>query len=121
MNRGEADRNAVKRALEILAPAGWSACSRRGIASGAGQLGEIQPGVSLFALREGVVTIPMVMDGTERVVRNKLFRLPKVRVTFGPPLELPGDRRAPVAARPGGHGAAGPGVHGLLASVAEER
>ena len=56
----------------------------------AGSLGDIQSGVALFSLREGVVTIPMVLDGTERVVRKRGccdFR--GCAVTFGPPLELP--------------------------------
>jgi cytidylate kinase len=90
VNRGEADRSAVKKALEILGAGGVVGMFPEGHRQRSGRLGEIQPGVSLLALREGVVTIPMLMDGTERVVRNKLFRLPKVRVTFGPPLELPG-------------------------------
>jgi cytidylate kinase len=90
VNRGEADRNAVKRALDILAAGGVVGMFPEGHRQRDGKLGDIQAGVSLFALREGVVTIPMVMDGTERIVRNKLFTLPKVRVTFGPPLELPG-------------------------------
>jgi 1-acyl-sn-glycerol-3-phosphate acyltransferase len=54
-------------------------------------LGHIQAGVSLFSLRQGVVTIPVLMDGTERVVRKGLPRLTRVRVAFGPPLELPGE------------------------------
>jgi cytidylate kinase len=91
VNRGEADRNAVKRALEILAAGGVVGMFPEGHRQRGGRLGEIQAGVSLFALRGGVVTIPMIMDGTERIVRNKRFRLPKVRVTFGPPLELPGE------------------------------
>ena len=91
VNRGEADRNAVKRALEILAAGGVVGMFPEGHRQRSGKLGEIQAGVSLFALREGVVTIPMIMDGTERIVRDKVFRLPKVRVIFGPPLELPGE------------------------------
>jgi CMP/dCMP kinase len=91
VNRGEADRNAVKRALEILAAGGVVGMFPEGHRQRSGKLGEIQAGVSLFALREGVVTIPMIMDGTERIVRNKVFGLPRVRVIFGPPLELPGN------------------------------
>ena len=53
-------------------------------------MGQIQAGVSLFAMRDGVTTIPMIVDGTERVVRGGLLRLHRVTATFGPPLEVPG-------------------------------
>ena len=64
-----------------------------------GQLGEIQPGVSLFSLREGVVTIPVVLDGTERVVRNRLLRLPPGHGDLRPAARASRRRRAPFAAR----------------------
>jgi cytidylate kinase len=91
VNRGEADRTAVKRALDTLAAGAVVGMFPEGHRQRSGRLGEIQTGVALFALREGVVTIPVIMDGSERVVRGKLLRLPRVRVTFGPPLELPGN------------------------------
>jgi 1-acyl-sn-glycerol-3-phosphate acyltransferase len=90
VNRGQADRTAVKRALEVLGAEAVVGMFPEGHRQRAGSLGEIHPGVSLFSLREGVVTIPMVLDGTERVVRRGIPRLPRVRVVFGPPLELPG-------------------------------
>ncbi len=90
VNRGEADRTAVKRALDMLAAGAVVGMFPEGHRQRDGRLGEIQTGVSLFALKDGVITIPMIMDGTERIIRNKVFRLPKVRVTFGPPLPLPG-------------------------------
>jgi 1-acyl-sn-glycerol-3-phosphate acyltransferase len=89
VNRGEADRTAVKRALEMLGTGAVVGMFPEGHRQKSGQLGEIHPGVSLFALREGVVTVPMVLDGTERVVRKGLLRFPRVKVAFGPPLELP--------------------------------
>jgi len=52
-------------------------------------LGEIRAGVSLFSLREGVVTVPAVIRGTDRIVRNHLLFLPRVHVIFGAPLEIP--------------------------------
>jgi 1-acyl-sn-glycerol-3-phosphate acyltransferase len=84
-------------------------------------VGQIQAGVSLFALREGVVTIPMMLDGTDRVVRKGLPRLHRVRVAFGPPLELPGaevprpQRAAIVAER------LNRAFHDLLESLPEAR
>jgi cytidylate kinase len=91
VNRGEADRNAVKRALDTLAAGAVVGMFPEGHRQRSGQLGQIQAGVSLFALRDGVVTIPMIVDGTERVVRKGLLRLTRVSVTFGSPLELPGN------------------------------
>jgi cytidylate kinase len=91
VNRGEADRNAVKRALDMLAAGAVVGMFPEGHRQRSGQLGEIQAGVSLFALRDGVATVPMIVDGTERVVRKGLLRLTRVTVTFGPPLELPGN------------------------------
>jgi 1-acyl-sn-glycerol-3-phosphate acyltransferase len=90
VNRGEADRAAVKRALDTLASGAVVGMFPEGHRQRSGRLGQIQAGVSLFALRDGVVTIPVIMDGTERVVRKGLLRLHRVIVTFGPPLELPG-------------------------------
>lgn len=91
VNRGEADRAAVKRALETLAGGAVVGMFPEGRRQRSSPLGEIQAGVSLFALRDGVVTIPMVLDGTDRVVRKGLLRLTRVSVAFGPALELPGN------------------------------
>ncbi|MFH0915764.1 MAG: (d)CMP kinase [bacterium] len=89
INRGEADRQAVKRALEVLGAGAVLGIFPEGHRQRQGQLGDIHPGVTLFSLRDGVVTIPVVMEGTERVVRGHLLRFPRVRVTFGPPLQMP--------------------------------
>ncbi len=91
INRGEADRQAVERALEILHEGAVLGIFPEGHRQRQGGLGEVHTGVSLFSLRKGVVTIPVVMEGTERVVCNHRVRFPRVTVTFGPPLELPAD------------------------------
>jgi cytidylate kinase len=91
VKRGEADRNAVKRALEMLAAGAVVGMFPEGRRQRGGSLGEIHAGVSLLSLREGVVTVPMVLDGTDRAVRRGLPRFPRVTVTFGPPLELPSE------------------------------
>lgn len=89
VNRGEADRAAVKRALEYLEAGAVVGLFPEGHRQRHGGLGTINPGVSLFSLREGVVTIPAVIQGSERIMQGKRIRLPRVSVTFGPPLELP--------------------------------
>lgn len=89
VHRGEADRAAVKRALEFLEAGAVVGLFPEGHRQRDGGLGTINPGVSLFSLRQGVVTIPAVIQGSERILRGKRLRLPRVSVTFGPPLELP--------------------------------
>lgn len=91
VNRGEADRAAVKRALEILEAGAVVGLFPEGHRQRHGGLGTINPGVSLFSLRKGVVTLPAVIQGSERILRGKRLRLPRVSVTFGPPLELPAE------------------------------
>jgi cytidylate kinase len=90
ISRGEADRQAVRQALEVLGAGAVLGIFPEGHRQQQGRLGDIHPGVTLFSLREGVVTVPVVLNGTERVVRGGLLRFPRVRVTFGPPLEIPG-------------------------------
>lgn len=89
VNRGEADRAAVRRALELLDAGAVVGLFPEGHRQRGGGLGLINPGVSLFALREGVPTIPVVIQGSERIVAGKRIRFPRVSVTFGPPLALP--------------------------------
>ena len=89
INRGEADRQAVRRALEVLVAGAVLGIFPEGHRQRHGGFGEIHPGVTLFSLREGAVTIPVVMDGTERIMRGRMMRFPRVRVVFGPPLLLP--------------------------------
>ncbi len=89
VNRGAADRQAVRNALAILDQGALLGLFPEGHRHRDGKLGAINPGVTLFCLRDGVVTIPVVMEGTERVIKGGLPRLPRVRVTFGVPLEIP--------------------------------
>ncbi len=89
VNRGEADRQAVRRALDVLDQGAVVGLFPEGHRQRGGGFGHINPGVALFSLREGVVTIPVVLEGTDRVMKGRLLHLPRVRVTFGPPLEIP--------------------------------
>jgi 1-acyl-sn-glycerol-3-phosphate acyltransferase len=89
ISRGRADRQAIKRAIEVLDAGAVLGIFPEGRRQRQGQVGDIHPGVILFSLREGVVTIPVVMVGTERVMRGHMLRFPSVRVIFGPPLDLP--------------------------------
>jgi 1-acyl-sn-glycerol-3-phosphate acyltransferase len=90
INRGQADREAVRSAMDILQAGAVLGIFPEGHRQRSGRLGEINPGVTLFSLREGVMTIPVVLSGTDRVVRKGLLRFPRVRVFFGDPLLVPG-------------------------------
>ena len=90
VSRGAADREAVRNALAVLDEGAMLGLFPEGHRHRDGRLGAINPGVTLFSLRDGVVTIPVVMQGTERAFKNGFPRLPRVRVTFGPPLDVPG-------------------------------
>ena len=79
VNRGEADRDGGQAGSRDAWRRGGRGDVPEGHRQRSGQLGEIHPGVSLFSLREGVVTIPMILDGTERVVRKGLPRFPGSR------------------------------------------
>ncbi len=95
VHRGKVDRVAVRRALEFLDAGAVLGLFPEGHRQREKDLGDIRPGVSLFSLREGVVTIPVVLLGTGGVVRRGLLRFPKVVVRFGPPLEIPGPGMPP--------------------------
>jgi 1-acyl-sn-glycerol-3-phosphate acyltransferase len=112
--RGAADRRAVREALAVLDKGAVLGLFPEGHRH-RDRLGKINPGVTLFSLREGVTTIPVIMMGTERVIRGHFPRLPRVRVVFGTPLEIPGadvkhSQRAEVA---------GQGLAEALARLAE--
>ncbi|MBC7292515.1 MAG: (d)CMP kinase, partial [Thermoleophilia bacterium] len=65
IKRGEADREAVKRALSVLEAGAVLGIFPEGHRQRQGGLGEIHPGIALFSLRPGVVTVPVVLAGTE--------------------------------------------------------
>jgi 1-acyl-sn-glycerol-3-phosphate acyltransferase len=103
VHRGKADRYAVRRAMEVLDGGAVLGLFPEGRRQRERELGDIRPGVSLFSLREGVVTIPVVLKHTDQVVRNRLLRFPRVVAVIGPPVVLPGkdvpaSERAAVAA-----------------------
>ena len=93
VNRGEADRRAVRHALDVLAAGAVLGLFPEGHRQREKELGDIRAGVTMFSLREGVTTIPVVMRGTDRVVKNRMLRFPRVHVSFGPSIEVPGTDR----------------------------
>lgn len=90
VSRGEADRSAIKRGLEILEENEVLGLFPEGHCHKAPGLGPLRSGISLFSLREGVVTVPAIMRGTERTFRHGIPRFPKIDVIFGAPIPMPG-------------------------------
>ena len=90
VNRGEADRAAIKAGLEILDAGAVLGLFPEGHVNKSEGLGPLRSGISLFSLREGVVTVPAVLRGTDRVFRHGIPHFPRVELVFGPPLEMPG-------------------------------
>ncbi len=90
--RGEADRSAVQRGVDILAAGGVLGLFPEGGVRTGSHLAPIRSGVSLFSMREDVVTVPAALRGTERAFRHGVPRLPRVELVFGPPIERPDSR-----------------------------
>lgn len=86
VRRGAADRDAVRRALELLDEQAVVGIFPEGRRQPVGRLGDPQPGVALFSLRPGVTTVPVVLRGTDQVMRGRRPGFPRVSVTFGPPV-----------------------------------
>ncbi|MCJ7797200.1 MAG: 1-acyl-sn-glycerol-3-phosphate acyltransferase [Thermoleophilia bacterium] len=86
VRRGEADRDAVRRALELLDQQAVVGIFPEGTRQPEGRLGQLQTGVALLSLRPGVTTIPVMLRGTNHVVRNRRPSFPRVSATFGPPV-----------------------------------
>jgi len=90
VNRGEVDRDAVRKGLEILEAGEVLGVFPEGHVNTGEGLAELRGGVSLFSLREGVVTIPAVMRGTDLAFKHGIPHFPKIDILVGPPLEMPG-------------------------------
>jgi cytidylate kinase len=90
VNRGEVDRDAVRKGLEVLEAGEVLGLFPEGHVNKGEGLAPLRGGVSLFSLREGVVTIPAVMRGTDLAFKHGFPRFPKIDILIGPPLEMPG-------------------------------
>jgi 1-acyl-sn-glycerol-3-phosphate acyltransferase len=88
VRRGEADREAVRVGLKVVSRGAVLGIFPEGHRQRSGMLGQPQPGVGMFSLKEGVSTVPVVVTGTNRIIRNGRPAFPRVTVTFGPPVDL---------------------------------
>lgn len=88
VKRGESDRDAVRRARELLKEGYVIGMFPEGTRQRGGRLGEPQPGVGMLAMEPGVPVIPVRIRGNEKAVRSSFPRRPRVTVTVGPPVGL---------------------------------
>ena len=90
VQRGEVDRNALRKALAVLAGGGFLGVAPEGTRSRTGGLQRGRRGPAYIALRTGVRLIPMAVTGGPEVFRElKRLRRARVRVVFGLPLDPP--------------------------------
>lgn len=86
--RGGADRQAVRRARELLNQGWVVGIFPEGTRFREGQLGEFQPGVGMLAVGAGVPVIPIRVSGNEKIMRRFRPGRPRVILSVGPPVDL---------------------------------
>jgi len=90
VNRGEVDRESIKKGIEILNAGEVLGLFPEGHCNKGEGLLPLRAGISLFSLRKGVVTIPAVMRGTDIAFKHGIPHFPKIDILYGPPIEMPG-------------------------------
>jgi 1-acyl-sn-glycerol-3-phosphate acyltransferase len=91
VRRGEADRQSIRTALDVLNRERVLIMFPEGTRSPDGRLLAPEPGAALLALRTGVLVLPMAVIGTQRAM-PKGSRFPRrvpVTVRIGPPIPVP--------------------------------
>jgi|SRR5579862_1006712 len=88
VDRAGSAKAAIKRSLEVLEAGGTVGIFPEGTRN---RTGEVRPqtGVALLASLANAPVVPACIVGSERVMR-----FPQIKVAFGPPMELPADRKA---------------------------
>jgi 1-acyl-sn-glycerol-3-phosphate acyltransferase len=96
VRRGEADREALERALAVLRAGGLLGVAPEGTRSRTGGLGRGRTGVVYLAASAAAPVVPVAAWGQEQIPRNlRRFRRAAVRVRIGTPLPVEaGDRTA---------------------------
>ncbi len=88
VRRGEADREAIRRARELLGAGFIVGMFPEGTRQRHGVLGEAQPGVGMLAMEPGVPVIPVRIRGDERVMRGFRLGWPRITITVGRPVDV---------------------------------
>lgn len=84
VKRGCADRNAIKKALDILAEEEILAIFPEGTRSKNGKLSPLEIGAVMIAVKAKSMVVPVAIKGPEKLSFANPF--PKVRVNFGKPI-----------------------------------
>jgi 1-acyl-sn-glycerol-3-phosphate acyltransferase len=93
VRRGEADREAVKIALEELKAGTAVGVAIEGTRSRTGGLLPGKPGAAYLANRAQAPIVPMAIWGTEQVMRNlRRLRRSTIHIRIGPAIQLPAGR-----------------------------
>ena len=93
VRRGEADRDAIKLALDEIKSGTVMAMAIEGTRSRTGGLLPGKTGPAFLASRTNVPLLPVAIWGTEQIVSNlKRLRRSEVHVRFGQPFHLPEGR-----------------------------
>jgi 1-acyl-sn-glycerol-3-phosphate acyltransferase len=90
VRRDGGDSRALKTALGLLAEGRALLVFPEGTRGDEGRLGPAKPGVGMLAVLSGAPVVPVLIEGTGRVLpRGRTLPRPaKVRITFGPPLHF---------------------------------
>jgi 1-acyl-sn-glycerol-3-phosphate acyltransferase len=88
IHRGESDREALRRSLEVLAAGQVLLMFPEGTRYDDGRVHPFQPGVGLLALRSGAPVIPAAMKGADDIRRDGRLGRASVRLAAGPPVAL---------------------------------
>ncbi len=88
VRRGEADREAIRRARELLGDGFIVGMFPEGTRQREGSLGEAQAGVGLLAMEPGVPVIPVRIRGDELVMRGLRPGRPRITITVGRPVDV---------------------------------
>ena len=94
IRRGEVDRKALRRALEVLRAGGCLGMAPEGTRSKTGTLQRGKTGAVYLASRSGAVLVPVAITGTEKIGNAlKHFRRGQARIEIGKPFTLPFSER----------------------------
>src|SRR5712692_4334720 len=90
VRRGVVDRAALKRTLEYLKEGELVCVFPEGTRSARGELGPIEIGIGMLALKSGAPIVPVGIRGTDQRLPRDAKRLhrAKIRVQFGRPLAV---------------------------------
>lgn len=86
VRRGEADRDAIRQAKELLEKGWVVGFFPQGTRTRGEDLGEGLPGVGMLAISSGVPVIPVRVKGNDRIFRRGWFS--RVTITVGEPVDL---------------------------------